>query len=131
MKELGTDGIQSTISFDLSHIGMSINRALALKHLEEMADEAKQQNLNLMISMEESEKTEQILNIYKQVVSSYDNVGITLQVHLKRSLDDLRELFKYPGKIRIVKGAYQEPPDIMIPRVRDNDGSFQIHLKEN
>ncbi len=131
MRELGTNGVQSTISFDLSHIGMSIDRELGLKQLEEMAHEAKQHHLNPMISMEESEKTEQILDIYKQVASSYDNVGITVQVHLKRSLDDLHELFKYPGKIRIVKGAYQEPSDIMIQRSEELNNRYLQFIEES
>ncbi|RFU67146.1 proline dehydrogenase family protein [Bacillus sp. V59.32b] len=131
IRELGKEGIQSTVSFDLSHIGMSIDRELALKHIEEMAHEAKRNHLNLMISMEESEKTEPILDIYKQVASSYDNVGITLQVHLKRSLDDLHELFHYPGKIRIVKGAYQEPLDIMIPRSEELDNRYLQFIAES
>lgn len=122
--QLGANGIQSTISFDLSHIGMSVDRELALKNLKEMAQAAELYHLNLMISMEESEKTDRILDIYKEVASTYKNVGITLQVHLKRSLDDLNELFKYPGKIRIVKGAYQEPADLKIGRSEELNNRY-------
>jgi proline dehydrogenase len=42
--------------------------------------------------------------------------GITLQAQLYRTLNDLNELFNYSGAIRLVKGAYQEPSDICIPR---------------
>ncbi|MDX8290775.1 proline dehydrogenase family protein [Metabacillus indicus] len=122
--QLGANGIKSTISFDLSHIGMSVDRELALKNLKEMAQAAELYHLNLMISMEESEKTDRILDIYKEVASTYKNVGITIQVHLKRSLDDLNELFKYPGKIRIVKGAYQEPADLKIGRSEELNNRY-------
>ncbi|MDQ0862041.1 proline dehydrogenase family protein [Bacillus sp. V2I10] len=116
MKECGNHGISSRISFDLSHIGLSVDPELAYQNLLEMAKEAQSHGLSLMISMEESAKTDQILSIYKRVVVEYSNVGITLQAQLYRTLNDLNELLNYPGVIRIVKGAYQEPSDICIPR---------------
>jgi len=116
IKECGKHKISSRISFDLSHIGLSINPELAYQNLVEMAKEAQKQGLSLMISMEESAKTDQILSIYKKVVFDYSNVGVTIQAQLHRTLEDIEELLKYPGAIRIVKGAYQEPSEICVPR---------------
>jgi proline dehydrogenase len=116
MKECGNHGISSRISFDLSHIGLSVDPELAYQNLLEMAKEAQSHGLSLMISMEESAKTDQILSIYKRIVAEYSNVGVTLQAQLHRTLNDLNELLNYSGAIRIVKGAYQEPSDICIPR---------------
>ncbi|MFI8496861.1 proline dehydrogenase family protein [Peribacillus butanolivorans] len=116
IKECGNRGISSRISLDLSHIGLSVNPELAYEYLLEIAKEAQSHGLSLMISMEESAKTDQILSIYKRVVSEYSNVGVTLQAQLHRTLEDLNTLLNYPGTIRIVKGAYQEPSDICIPR---------------
>jgi proline dehydrogenase len=116
MKECGNRGIRSRISFDLSHIGLSVDPELTYQNLLEMAKEAKSHGLSLMISMEESAKTDQILSIYKRVVAEYSNVGVTLQAQLHRTLNDLNELLNHSGAIRIVKGAYQEPSNICIPR---------------
>lgn len=69
-----------------------------------------------MISMEESEKTDRILSIYKEVSAEFENLGITLQVRFKRSADDLNQLLQTQGRIRLVKGAYQEPEATYIPR---------------
>ncbi|MGG1662069.1 proline dehydrogenase family protein [Brevibacillus sp. NRS-1366] len=116
MKECGDRKLRARISLDLSHIGLAVEPELAYQNLLEMAKEAQSQGLSLMISMEESAKTDQILAIYKRVVVDYSNVGVTLQAQLHRTLEDLNELLNYPGAIRIVKGAYQEPSDICIPR---------------
>jgi proline dehydrogenase len=116
IKELGANQIKGTVSFDLSHIGMMISHSLAYSHLEELAKVAQENDIQLMISMEESQKTDKILSIYRDITNLYPNVGITLQVHLHRSLSDLNELMKLPGRIRLVKGAYQEPEGIFIPR---------------
>jgi proline dehydrogenase len=124
MKEVDSNGFQSTISFDLSHIGLCIHPDIAYHHLDEMAEEAEQKGLYLMISMEESAKTDQILDIYKRIVTSRSNVGVTLQVHLKRSIEDLNELLNYQGKIRIVKGAYQEPAEMAYARSEELDKRY-------
>jgi proline dehydrogenase len=124
IKLLGSKGIKSTISFDLSHIGMSVSSDLAYKQLLQLAKEAELQGLYLMISMEESTKTDQIFDIYKSVSKDYPNVGITIQAKLNRSVHDLNELINYQGKIRIVKGAYQETPEIAIPRSDKLDSRY-------
>lgn len=124
INEIGAKEMKSTISFDLSHIGMSISDALATKHLKEIALQAQQYDIQLMISMEESEKTDQILNIYKKLSPMYANLGITLQVHLLRSQFDLQELLEFQGKIRLVKGAYQEKEGTYIPRSVELDKRY-------
>ncbi|XOQ14328.1 MAG: proline dehydrogenase [Shouchella clausii] len=116
IKDLGHKQMKATVSFDLSHIGMMISDSVAFTNLEELAKVAHQHNIQLMISMEESQKTDTILSLYKRIAKSFSNVGITLQVHLERSSMDLNDLLKTPGRIRLVKGAYQEPEGIYIPR---------------
>lgn len=74
MKECGNRRVSSRISLDLSHIGLSINSELAYENLLELAKEAQSHNLSLMISMEESTITDQILSIYKRVAEEYANV---------------------------------------------------------
>lgn len=124
IKQCGNQGIDSRISFDLSHIGLSVDPELAYLNLREIANEAKLRGLSLMISMEESAKTDSILSVYKQVVMEYTNVGITLQAHLHRTVDDVKELLQYPGAIRLVKGAFQEPSGICISRSEKLDQRF-------
>jgi proline dehydrogenase len=116
IKDLGNNQLKATVSFDLSHIGMMISDEVAFTNLEELAKEAQKHNIQLMISMEESQKTDKIFSLYKRISKSFSNVGITLQVHLKRSFIDLNDLLKTSGRIRLVKGAYQESEGIYIPR---------------
>ncbi|MFJ7186140.1 proline dehydrogenase family protein [Lysinibacillus xylanilyticus] len=116
IERMGTSSMKQTVSLDLSHIGLSINAELAYKHLVELARKANQYEITLMISMEESSKTSDILDIYKKVASQFSNVGITLQVHLYRTEEDIQQLIQYPGKIRLVKGAFQEPIDVALQR---------------
>lgn len=112
----GKLGQQSTISLDLSHIGMTVNEELAYQHLIELAGEADRHGMTIMISAEEESKKDGIAALYKRVSESYPNVGITLQAYLHRTEVDLKAIKSYSGRIRLVKGAYQESEEIALPR---------------
>jgi proline dehydrogenase len=114
----------ATISFDLSHIGLSVSQELAFDHLHRLAEDSKSRGISLMISMEESDKLPAILDVYKQVVEQYPHVGITLQAHLYRTDLDIVALQHIPGKIRLVKGAYQEPAERAMSREHALDERF-------
>ncbi|WP_426451941.1 proline dehydrogenase family protein [Paenibacillus sp. S-38] len=114
--DLGHKGSSARVSFDLSHIGLMLDTELAYTNLAKLAARAQEAELELFISMEESAKTERILEVYKWAASRYPNVGITLQAHLHRTPDDLAALSASPGRIRIVKGAYQEAGEVAISR---------------
>lgn len=116
IKDCAQAGMNARISLDLSHIGLSVAHELAREHLQHLAHEAQTAGQELVVSMEESCKTDAILAVYKQIAADYPNVGITLQAQLHRSVADLTELLEYPGLIRIVKGAYEEPSDLYLPR---------------
>ena len=66
IEEMGILSLKQTVSFDLSHIGLSINAEIAYKHLEELTQKAQQYGITLMISMEESSKTNDIITLYKK-----------------------------------------------------------------
>lgn len=80
--------------------------------------------------MEESSKTDAILDIYKKTTEQYPNVGITLQAHLYRSRNDFQELIHYPGRIRAVKGAYQESAEIAMPRSMELNHRYLEFVEE-
>lgn len=122
--EMDTLSMRQTVSLDLSHIGLSVDSETAYIHLLEVAKKAKLYGITLMISMEESSKTNDILNIYKKTSEQYPNVGITIQAHLYRSNNDIQELKHFPGKVRVVKGAYQEPSDIAMSRSKELNNRY-------
>ncbi|MEJ8548867.1 proline dehydrogenase family protein, partial [Brevibacillus borstelensis] len=93
-----------------------VDEKLALEHAKELARCAEQYGQYLMISMEELAKTSAIYRVYEQLASRMDNVGITVQAHLHRTHDDLPRLIALPGKIRLVKGAFKEAPEVALPR---------------
>lgn len=106
-----------SICFDLSTIGLSISEELALRNLRDIVAKAYENNLEVILSMEESAKVDRIIKVYTKITQEFDNVGITLQAYLLRTFEDIISLKEYNSStIRIVKGAYEEPPSISMPR---------------
>lgn len=122
--EMGSLSMGQTVSLDLSHIGLSVNPETAYIHLLELARKAQKYGITLMISMEESAKTNDILEIYKKTTEQFSNVGITIQTYLSRSMNDIKKLIHYPGKIRLVKGAYEESSDIVMLRSEELNNRY-------
>ncbi|URN94856.1 MAG: proline dehydrogenase family protein [Candidatus Pristimantibacillus lignocellulolyticus] len=130
IEEMGILSLKQTVSFDLSHIGLSINAEITYKYLEELAQKAQRYGITLMIGMEESSKTSDILSLYKKIATNYANVGISIQVYLYRTKVDLQELIQYPGKIRLVKGAFQEPIDIAMIRSEELNSRYLEYVEQ-
>jgi proline dehydrogenase len=116
---LDARGLPCSISLDLSHVGMLVDPALGLDNIRRIAHAATSSGRELMISMEGSDRTDRILDIYTQLhreSDSHRHVGITIQARLHRTDRDLERLLDHPGRIRLVKGAYLEAPDVAHPR---------------
>jgi proline dehydrogenase len=75
--------------------------------------------------MEESQHVDATLRIYRSLRDSgHDNVGTVLQSYLFRSEDDLAALLPLAPNLRIVKGAYLEPPEVAYARKGDVDAAY-------
>ncbi|HWC17918.1 MAG TPA: proline dehydrogenase family protein, partial [Terriglobales bacterium] len=77
--------------------------------------------------MEGSSLTERTLNLVQNIHSQNGNrgkVGAVIQAYLRRSEDDVRNLISQGIRIRLCKGAYQEPPEIAFPDKSEVDANY-------
>src|SRR5256714_2598487 len=74
--------------------------------------------------MEGSAYTERTLDLYKPLRSEHANVGVALQAYLHRTVSDVATLLPLKPAIRLVKGAYAEPPEIAFMRKREVDQNY-------
>lgn len=124
--ESGDIGASSTVSLDVSHLGLMIDEDLAYENLSELACEANRLGKTIMIGAEESTKIDRIIRLYKRINEVYSNVGITLQAYLHRTEQDLEGILSCRGRIRLVKGAYQEPGELALPRSEQLDTKYIV-----
>lgn len=116
--------LNASISLDLSHIGLAIDPELTFELASRLARRAAKAGTELMISMEGSERTDAVLGIHRQLSERFGNVGITMQAYLHRTPGDFEEALNRSGKIRLVKGAFEEPETVAIPRGDALDATY-------
>ncbi|SMC79699.1 proline dehydrogenase family protein [Chryseobacterium sp. YR221] len=122
--------INSIVSLDLSHIGLAIDKDLAYNNLVLLAESAHKKDIEIVISAEGVDRTDDIINTYCKISPDFSNVGITLQAYLNRTPKDLeRVLNETQGKIRIVKGAFAVPPGHAVERGKHLDDLYINYIE--
>ena len=121
--------VRGAISVKPTQVGMSINKKICLASFERLIESASKSHVFVWIDMESSEHTDDTIELYYDLFSRYERLGIAIQANLKRSYDDMRDLIKQGAKIRLVKGAYRENGKIAY-KIRDEvDRNFQKIMK--
>ena len=130
LDRIHAEGLRTNVALKLTHLGLSIDEELARRNVDELVEHAAQRDNFVRIDMEESRHVDATLRIYRRLrEDGHGNVGVVLQAYLFRSEDDLAALLPLAPNLRIVKGAYLEPPDIAYPRKRDVDDAY-VRLME-
>ncbi|KJF24991.1 proline dehydrogenase [Rhodococcus sp. AD45-ID] len=115
-ERIGKTGVDSTVSFDLSHIGLVVDPELCYRNVVRLAEATERAGAELMISAEGSDRTDLVLDIHGRLAERFTHVGVTVQARLHRTAQDIATLLDRPGRIRLVKGAFLEPDSIAYPR---------------
>ena len=122
---LTASGIERNISLKLTQLGASVDRATCIDNLRRILDAAERHVFFVRIDMEGSAYTDLTLDIFETLWSrGHHNLGVVIQAALKRSEADVRRVCALGGRMRLVKGAYKEPPDIAYARKADVDAAF-------
>jgi len=124
LDRLAAEGLNSHVSVKLTQLGLAIDEGLACRQLRLICECAAKYHNFVRVDMEGSAFTEATLRVFRTVSAPRHVAGIVIQSYLYRSDKDVEELLKSGARIRLVKGAYDEPREIAYPRKRDVDRSF-------
>jgi len=125
LDRIHTEGLRTNLAVKLTHLGLSIDEELARSNVADLVEHAAGVGNFVRIDMEESRHVDATLRIYRRLrKSGHDNVGTVLQSYLFRTEDDLAELLPLDPNLRLVKGAYLEPPEIAYPHKSDVDAAY-------
>ena len=125
LDRIEAEGLRTNVALKLTHLGLSIDEEVAQRNVAELVRHAAGLGNFIRIDMEESRHVDATLRIYRSLrEAGHENVGAVLQSYLFRSEDDLSALLPLAPNLRIVKGAYLEPPQIAYPRKRDVDAAY-------
>ena len=118
--------LQCNVSLKLTAMGLDISEDLCVAVTQSVLERARQYDTFVRLDMEGSAYTERTLRLFEdRLYPSYkENVGIVLQSYLYRTFDDVQRANRLRARVRICKGAYQEPATVAYPEKKDVDANY-------
>lgn len=127
---LGKSELRANVSIKLTQIGLGLDENLCAENLERILARAKSCNTFVRVDIEDTPYTDKTINVYYAMrAKGYQNVGMAIQAYLYRTEADARRLLEDKTQIRLVKGAYKEPPDKAYPKKADVDANYDLLTK--
>ena len=118
---LAAEALRANVALKLTHLGLELSEGLAYDNLRRIVERGS----FIRIDMEQSAFVEPTLRLYRRLRDDgFDNVGTVLQAYLYRTERDLEGLLPLRPNLRLVKGAYLEPPDVAYPKKADVDAAY-------
>ena len=112
LSSIGDTDLDACVSVKPSQLGFDVDPAVFRENLTRVVGVAADHGGFVWIDMEDHTTTDATIDAFEAQVRRYPEVGLCLQANLKRTPDDLARLAALPGKVRLVKGAYDEPGEI-------------------
>jgi len=117
-------GLRAQISVKPTQLGLDLDKAMCFRNLQRLVDRAGERDNFVWIDMESSPYVDPTLDLFTRARAQSPRVGIALQAYLHRTAKDIEALVPLGSAIRLVKGAYLEPPSIAFPKKADVDENF-------
>ncbi|MDH5196649.1 MAG: proline dehydrogenase family protein, partial [Gemmatimonadota bacterium] len=124
LEQIETRALPAVISVKPTQLGIDFDVGACHARIETLAARAAARGDRVWIDMEDSSYVDVTLDLFRQLRSRHDNVGVCIQSYLRRSATDLEGLLPLKPAIRLVKGAYAEPATVAFPDKRDTDASY-------
>jgi len=115
--------LNAEISVKLTQLGLDLSPEICYGHLKRIIAQEDAGRV-VWIDMEASNYVDFTISLYRRALQEFRNVGLCLQAYLHRTKDDLAGLLPLGASIRLVKGAYSEPPEKAFPRKTDVDANY-------
>ena len=117
-------GLRAQISVKPTQLGLDLDRDRCFARLARLVERADARVNFVWIDMESSPYVDPTLDLFRRARAVSPRVGVALQAYLYRTAEDVESLVPLGAAIRLVKGAYLEPPSVAYPRKADVDENF-------
>ena len=132
LNEIDKANLKSNVSIKLTQIGIGLDERICQQNLVQILTLVKKCNNFLRVDMEDTPYTDITISLYRSMLErgfNQQHIGLVLQAYLFRTEDDLRKLLKEGTRIRLVKGAYDEPTDKAYSKKADTDANYDLLTK--
>jgi proline dehydrogenase len=118
-------GLRANVSVKLTQIGLQLDAEYCSQNFEKILERAEKYSNFIRIDMEDTSFTDRTIEIYVKMINlGHSLTGVVIQSCLFRSDEDVGKLLSHGARIRLVKGAYKEPPELAFSRKADVDSNF-------
>ncbi len=118
-------GLDPNISVKLTMLGLDFGEDVALSNMKSILASAQEANGFVRIDMEGSAYTDVTMRVFEHLYARYPKqVGIVIQAYLHRAEADIERTIELGARVRLVKGAYAEPPEVAIQDKSQIDANF-------
>jgi proline dehydrogenase len=125
LDRIAAEELRANVALKLTHLGLEIDDELAYSNVRRLVEHAAARGSFIRIDMEQSQFVDATLGIYRRLrEEGLDTVGTVLQASLYRTPEDLDSLLPLAPNLRLVKGAYLEPPTVAYPSKADVDAVY-------
>lgn len=115
---------RAEVSVKLTALGLKLDEQLAADNAFRICAAAEQGKMTVTVDMEDHSATDSTLRVVADLRKMWPSVGAVVQSYLYRTENDLAELMGPNSRVRLVKGAYAEPPDVAYQDAHDVDLAF-------
>ncbi|ELY96683.1 proline dehydrogenase [Natrialba chahannaoensis JCM 10990] len=130
VEDIANADLGACISVKPSQLGLDLGADVFREELEDIVATAADRGVFVWVDMEDHTTTDATLDAYEELAREYygdensdesqsssdtwadGGIGVCVQANLKRTREDVERLADVPGKVRFVKGAYDEPADV-------------------
>ncbi len=103
------------VSLKLSAVGQALpgdGHAIALEHARQVCQAAADAGTTVTLDMEDHTTTDGTLETLRELRQDFPTVGAVLQAYLHRTEADCADLATAGSRVRLCKGAYNEPDSV-------------------
>ena len=126
IKRIEDAGIDTTVALKLTQLGLAFDKKTCIDYVGTLAEEGQAIGTSIEIDIEQSEYASDTLEVFKTLRRTYPDLRLAIQAYLRRTPVDLEDLAaEAPPKIRLVKGAYAEPPELAFQKKSEVDAQYK------
>ena len=121
---LAAGGLDANVSLKLTQMGLDLDPRLCRENVERILACAASIGAFVRVDMEDHTRTEATLELVRTLRPQYPDMGVVVQAYLRRSAGDVERLIEEGARVRLCKGAYDEPPEHAFATKAEVDASY-------
>lgn len=124
IKRIEETGIDTTVTIKLTQLGLAFDKARCIDYVRRLATEARSIGTYIEIDMEQSAFVGDTLEVYRALQADFGDIRLAMQAYLRRTPADLQAMAGLRPKVRLIKGAYSESPEVAVQKKGEIDAQF-------